>query len=182
MRKYPDDDHLFPSRRSMCEAMQIPESTIRSYLKRMKKSGEIDIVVRPLDAYYVDQLNADFSKILLQTKKILEVAKAGVNINNRIDKSTQVDTRIGCVLKTREMVQARNPFFFDPSYKVQSSQKCGSLDDSIQLESRYDTIREYYYNNYFEQGKMKTHPICPTILLNPTQAAWDNVSDNNPYS
>ena len=33
----------------MCEAMLIPESTIRSNLKRMKKSGEIDsIVIRPL--------------------------------------------------------------------------------------------------------------------------------------
>ena len=121
MRKDPAGDHPFTSRRQMCETMNIPESTIRSYIKRMKKLGETDVMVRPLDAYYVDQLHEDFSKILLQTKKILEVAKAGVNINNRIDKSTQVDTRIGCVLKTREMVQARNPFFFDPSYKTPRS-------------------------------------------------------------
>ena len=68
MRKYPDDDHPFPSR-SMSEAMLIPESTIRSYLKRMKKSGATDIMVRPLDAYYVDQLNADFSKNPCSEKK-----------------------------------------------------------------------------------------------------------------
>ena len=61
----------------------------------MKKLDEIDIVVQPLDAYYVDQLNADFSKILLQTKKILAVATEGVNKNNRIDRSTQVEHRIG---------------------------------------------------------------------------------------
>ena len=158
----------------MCETLNIPESTILSYIKRMKKFSETD-VVRPLDAYYVERLHEDFSKIILQTKKILEVATAGV----KVDKSTQVDSyRIGCGFDTREFVQARNPFFFDPSYKTPHSRGlCGSLDNSVQLESRYDTIREYYYNNYFEQGKMKTHPICPTVLLNPTQAAWDNVSD-----
>ena len=49
--------------------------------------------------------------------------------------------------------------------------------DSIQLEPRYSTIRDYYYNNYFEKGKMKIHPICPTLLLNPSRAAWDDVYD-----
>ena len=48
-RKYPDDDHPYPSRRSMCEAMLIPESTIISNLERMRKSGQIEaIVVQPL--------------------------------------------------------------------------------------------------------------------------------------
>ena len=153
MRKDPAGDHPFISRRQMCEALNIPESTIRSYIKRMKKFGETD-VVRPLDAYYVERLHEDFSKIILQTKKILEVATAGV----KVDKSTQVDSyRIGCGFDTREIVQARNPFFFDPSHKTPRSRGlCGSLDDSVQVESRYDSIREYYYVNYFEQGKRKT--------------------------
>ena len=46
MRKHPNEDHPYPSRRSMCEAMNIPESTIRSNQKRMKRSGMIaDIVI-----------------------------------------------------------------------------------------------------------------------------------------
>ena len=80
----------------------------------MKKLGATDVMVRPLDAYYVDQLNADFSKILIQTKKILAVAE-GVNKNNRVDRSTQVEHKIWSGLKTREKVQAMNHFFFDPS-------------------------------------------------------------------
>ena len=39
--KHPNEDHEFPRRRSMCESMGIPESTIRSNLKRLKKSGLI---------------------------------------------------------------------------------------------------------------------------------------------
>ena len=69
MRKDPDGDHPFTSRRKMCEAMNIPESTIRSYIKRMKRLGTTDVMVQPLDTYYVDELNANFSKILIQTKK-----------------------------------------------------------------------------------------------------------------
>ena len=70
MRKDTAGDHPFTSRRQMCETLNIPESTIRSYIKRMKKFSETDVLARPLDAYYVERLHEDFSKIILQTKKI----------------------------------------------------------------------------------------------------------------
>ena len=75
------------------------------------------------------------------------------------------------------MVHTKYPIFFDPNYKLPLAPGCGSLDDSIQLEPRYSTIRDYYYNNYFGKEQMKVNPICPTLVLNPSRAAWNDVYD-----
>ena len=107
--------------------------------------------------------NCDYSKILIKKRKALPCPTEGVSIDGKTDHGTQVEsgfsmihayTNTSLVPVTRDTTVNNYPLLYDPSYKLDSAPRAGTLDDMIlNRNPRFNLLVDYYHNNYYKKMK-----------------------------